>query len=93
MVSDGEGTFEATLNDAGDQLSYTLSYSTLNGTVTQAHIHVGQRFVAAGISAFLCSNLSNPPAGTQAYQRTGTDQRDDYRRRCHWTCGPRGGPG
>jgi hypothetical protein len=65
VVTDGQGTFKASLNDAGDQLSYTLSYSGLNGNVTQAHIHVGQRFVAAGISAFLCSNLGNGPAGTQ----------------------------
>jgi hypothetical protein len=66
VVTDGQGTFEATLNDAGDQLTYTLSYANLNGNVTQAHIHVGQRFVAAGIAVFLCSNLPNPPAGTQA---------------------------
>jgi hypothetical protein len=66
VVSDGQGTFEGTLNDAGDQLTYTLSYSGLNGTVEQAHIHVGQRFAAGGISVFLCSNLDNGPAGTQA---------------------------
>jgi CHRD domain-containing protein len=66
VVSDGQGTFEATLNDAGDQLTYTLRYSGLNGNVAQAHIHVGQRFVAAGISVFLCTNLSGGPAGTQA---------------------------
>jgi len=65
VVSDGHGTFEATLNDAGDELSYTFSYADLNGTVTQAHIHVGQRFAAGGVSVFLCSNLANGPAGTQ----------------------------
>ena len=58
------GSFEATLN-ADDTISYTFSYSDLEGAVTQAHIHFGQRDVAGGISVFLCSNLGNGPAGTQ----------------------------
>ena len=33
--------------------------------VLQAHIHFGQEAVNGGISAFLCSNLGNGPAGTQ----------------------------
>lgn len=33
--------------------------------VTQAHIHFGQAGVNGGIMVFLCSNLPNPPAGTQ----------------------------
>ncbi len=32
----------------------------------QAHIHVGQSGVNGGIAVFLCSNLGNGPAGTQA---------------------------
>jgi hypothetical protein len=60
------GKFEATLTPTRDGLAYTLSYSGLEGDVTQAHIHFGQRGVAGAISAFLCSNLPNPPAGTQA---------------------------
>ena len=34
--------------------------------VTQAHIHIGQKGVNGGISVFLCSNLDDPSAGTQA---------------------------
>jgi hypothetical protein len=60
------GSFEASLNSAGDEISYTLSYSGLEGSVTQAHIHLGQRDVSGGISVFLCSNLGNGPVGTQA---------------------------
>ena len=60
------GSFEARLNSAGDEISYTLTYRDLEAPVTQAHIHFGQRDVTGGISVFLCSNLGNGPAGTQA---------------------------
>ena len=32
----------------------------------QAHIHLGQRAQSGGIAVFLCTNLANGPAGTQA---------------------------
>ena len=51
--------------DLGQQISYTLSYSALEGNVLQAHIHLGGRHQSGGISAFLCTNLGNGPAGTQ----------------------------
>jgi len=38
----------------------------MEGTVTQAHIHLGQKSVNGGISVFLCSNLPAPPPGTPA---------------------------
>ena len=47
------------------EISYTLSYSALEGSVLQAHIHLGGRHQSGGISAFLCTNLGNGPAGTQ----------------------------
>jgi CHRD domain-containing protein len=55
----GTGSFEASLNGAGDEISYTLTYSDLegvanNGVVTQAHIHFGQRGINGGVIAFLC---------------------------------------
>ena len=62
----GTGAFRVTLNNAGTQAAYELQYSALEGNVTQAHIHFGQRGVSGGISVFLCSNLGNGPAGTQA---------------------------
>lgn len=64
ISTEATGSFEATLN-ADDTISYTFSYSGLEGAVTQAHIHFGQRDVAGGISVFLCTNLGNGPAGTQ----------------------------
>ena len=70
------GTFEAKLNKDGSELAYTLSYegpfdgnaTGAASTVTQAHIHFGARATApaGNISAFLCSNLGNGPAGTPA---------------------------
>ena len=70
----GNGTFEASLNKDGSELHYTLSYEgpfdgNATGTpsnVTQAHIHFGARAFSGGISAFLCTNLGNGPAGTPA---------------------------
>jgi CHRD domain-containing protein len=72
LSTSATGTFKATLNSAGDQLSYTLSYAgpfdanPAGGTITQSHIHFGARAIAGGISAFLCTNLGNGPAGTPA---------------------------
>ena len=48
-----------------NSIDWELSYSALEGTVTQSHIHVGQSGVNGGISVFLCTNLGNGPAGIQ----------------------------
>lgn len=66
VSTSGSGTFRASVAPSGDSISYKLSYADLEGAVTQAHIHFGQRSVNGGISVFLCSNLGNGPAGTQA---------------------------
>jgi len=57
------GEFKAEIiNDT--TIAYTLTYSGLEDTVRQAHIHFGQRFVAAGISLFLCQTTLFPdPTG------------------------------
>jgi len=68
--TDGNGTFHLDLDKNGNQATFTLTYSDIgspptpaNRTVTQAHIHFGQRHVGGGILVFLCSNLGTP--GTQ----------------------------
>ena len=66
VSSTGSGTFRATVAPSGDGFAYRLSYSGLEGNVTQAHIHLGQPSVNGGISVFFCTNLGNGPAGTQA---------------------------
>jgi len=60
----GNGIFMAQLNNDGTALEYELRYSDLQGSVLQAHIHLGQKGVNGGIAAFLCTNLGNGPAGT-----------------------------
>ena len=66
LSSPGVGRFDGVVSEDGESLEYTLSYRNLEGTVTQSHLHLGQKGVNGGIIIFLCSNLGNGPAGTQA---------------------------
>lgn len=66
VSSGASGRFKASLDKTLGSLHYELTYSDLEGTVTQSHIHFGQRGVNGGIMVFLCSNLGNGPAGTPA---------------------------
>jgi CHRD domain len=66
VSTDASGKFKAKLRHSSDEIHYELSYADLTGAVQQAHIHFAQRAVNGGISVFLCSNLGNGPAGTQA---------------------------
>jgi hypothetical protein len=60
------GRFKATVSHDEGSVEWELSYEDLEGAVQQAHIHVAQKSVNGGISVFLCTNLGNGPAGTQA---------------------------
>jgi hypothetical protein len=66
LSTTGTGHFRAGIGPSAGTISYALSYSGLEGSVNQAHIHFGGRAQSGGISVFLCSNLGNGPAGTQA---------------------------
>lgn len=66
LSTTGNGRFRAMINDRADEITYTLSYADMEAEVTQAHIHFGSESQSGGISAFLCSNLTGAPAGTQA---------------------------
>ena len=69
----GKGQLRLLVYPDRTTIAYELSYSDLQADVTQAHIHFGQLSVNGGISVFLCSNLPNPPADTQACPlRSGT---------------------
>jgi len=61
----GQGFFFASLDQNVTSMSYSLVYFNLQGTVTQAHIHIGQPGVNGSIVLFLCTNLA-PPAGVPA---------------------------
>jgi CHRD domain len=65
LSTTGTGTFRARIDSSSQEINYRLSYSALEGNVSQAHIHLGGRHQSGGISVFLCSNLGNGPAGTQ----------------------------
>ena len=64
LSTSGFGEFRARVRDG--EIPYRLSYGQLEGNITQAHIHLGREATSGGISVFLCSNLGNGPAGTQA---------------------------
>ena len=69
VSTEAEGEFQARISANESQIDYELSYSDLEGSVTQAHIHFGQKDVNGGISVWLCGNPSptvTPPAGTPA---------------------------
>ena len=60
----GGGTFTATIAPNGKAILYSETYSGLQGTVTQSHIHVGQLGVNGSIVIFLCQTATNPdPTG------------------------------
>jgi hypothetical protein len=59
------GSFTVSLDDDARTLTYELTYSGLEGTVQQAHIHFGKRAVNGGVTVFLCGTAAAPgPAGT-----------------------------
>ena len=64
ILTGGQGTLQFRIRP--NKIDWQLSYATLDGTVTQAHIHLGQQGVNGAIAVFFCSNLGNGPAGTQA---------------------------
>jgi len=72
LSSPAKGEFHARIDNVAKTITYTLSYSGFTSPVQQAHIHFGKRAINGGISAFLCTNLGNGPAGTQACPQSGT---------------------
>ena len=67
------GEFRAKLNAAGDELSYELTYSGLEGGSTLfAHVHLGQTGVAGGVMFFLCGGGGKPACPNGQGTVTGT---------------------
>lgn len=54
----GKGTFRAEVDDS--TIEYKLTYTT-ETAAQAAHIHLGQRSVNGGVSAFLCGGGDKPP--------------------------------
>ena len=72
LSTGASGQFQARIDDGQQTITYSLTFSGLTGSVTQAHIHFGSASQVGGISIFLCTNLGNGPAGTQACPPSGT---------------------
>jgi hypothetical protein len=67
------GEFHATISEDEQSIDYTLTYSGLQGMVTQGHINVAQRGVNSSIVIWLCDTTTVPgPAGTQQCPQSGT---------------------
>lgn len=61
----GNARFEATIDDAGTHIDWTLTYAEMQSDVTQAHIHIGQRRVNGGIVLWICKTTqATAPANT-----------------------------
>lgn len=60
------GSFRALISEDETEITWRLSYRDLQGTVAQAHIHLGDHHTNGGISVFFCTNLGNGPVGTPA---------------------------
>jgi hypothetical protein len=59
------GSFHAVLSNDEAEIKYSLQYTALQGTVTQAHIHFGDHHMNGGISVWLCGTAALPgPTGT-----------------------------
>ena len=58
------GEFQAVIDPDGDSIRYRETFSGLQGTVTQSHIHVGQLSIGGSVVIFLCQTAANPdPTG------------------------------
>lgn len=67
VATTGGGDFRARIDRSSGEIAYDFSYAGLQGTVTQAHIHLGQRSVNGGITVWLCQSATNPaPAAVAA---------------------------
>jgi hypothetical protein len=73
LSTPGAGSFRAKVDVAAGTIHWELQYANLEADTLQSHIHFGQAGVNGGVSAFLCTNLGNGPAGTLACPaRSGT---------------------
>jgi CHRD domain-containing protein len=71
LSTPGSGKFRAQIRERSQTIEYVLSFQDTESDVTQAHIHFGAVGEAGPIVIFLCTNLGNGPAGTQACPATG----------------------
>ena len=62
VSTEGSGTFEAVISPKGDAIDYEITYTGMQGAVTQSHMHVGQKSVNGGVVLWICGNtITTPP--------------------------------
>ena len=67
VSTEAQGKFRARIDEHAGMISYELSYEGLEGLVTQAHIHFGQRHTVGAIVVWLCQTPGTPaPAAVAA---------------------------
>jgi len=66
------GTFEAVISPNGNAIDYEITYTGMQGTVTQSHVHVGQRSVNGGVVLWVCGTALNVPNVTNTPGPAGT---------------------
>jgi hypothetical protein len=60
VSTQASGLFRAHISSNDQSITYELSYSGLQGTVTQGHIHIAQLGVNGSIVLWLCQTATNP---------------------------------
>jgi hypothetical protein len=65
ILSNGTGTFTASLDPGGTSISYTETFANLSSPVIVSHIHFAEPGGAGAVFVFLCSGGGKPtcPAG------------------------------
>jgi hypothetical protein len=64
LSSFGTGTTRVRISPDNTRVEFTLTYSGLEGTPTQAHIHFGRPAVNGGILVWLCTTPAVTPPAT-----------------------------
>jgi CHRD domain-containing protein len=73
ISTNATGSFRARLNPTGDELTYELEYSGLEGgNVLFAHVHIGQIGTTGGVMFFLCGGGGKPACPNSPATVTGT---------------------
>jgi hypothetical protein len=62
VSSEARGQFYAVVAQDGQSFTYWLTYSGLEGAVTQSHIHLGNHHTNGGVSVFLCKTTQTATA-------------------------------
>jgi hypothetical protein len=64
ILSNGNGSFTASVDPGGTSISYTLTFSDLSSNVTASHIHFAQPGVVGNIIVLLCNSPTKPACPT-----------------------------